>query len=107
MEAPLLKDCEMKLDKYTHYDHYNLKDFLLEKLGSDAEGKWDSFTHNYFTDEGLYPLSYEILEEWREEMAEDEEPDNERIEELNFVEKVLNCLEQETGEKAFEIYWWW
>ena len=102
----------MKLKKYTHYNCHEVKDFLAEKLVSDSfEEQWENFTHSYFEDEGLYPLSFELLEEWREEAeeveAESGERDEERLKEFAFLEKVLNCLKEETGEESFEIYWWW
>ncbi len=112
MEAPLLKDYEMKLKKYTHYNCYELETFLAEKLNDpNFKESWDKFTESYFSDEGLYPLSYEILEEWREEAEEVEaktgERDEERFEEFKFLKKVLDCLKEETGEESFNISWWW
>ena len=103
----------MKLKKHTHYNCYEVKDFLAEKLVSNNfEEQWENFTRLYFEDEGLYPLSFEILEEWREDAEEVEveagvATDEERLKEFAFLEKVLNCLKEETGEDSFEIYWWW
>ncbi len=102
----------MKLDKYTHFDYYELETFLAEKLNDpNFQESWDKFTESYFSDEGLYSLSYEILEELREEAEEIEaetgKRDEERLEEFKFLQKILDCLKEETGEESFDIYWWW